>query len=194
MKFQVDIELDWVEEDGTIDEAIKDQIISSVESKVISQLAKKLMESATGRIEDQINNICSDAIKAKIDELMTGKRVLTDQFGTVTNPDFSIEKALTGMVSDAMTHKTIDENGRRTSEKYHAKYSLFEWHTAREVPDMVKNAVAAQTKKATETVDAQLRDAEIRIKQLVESRIKESVADKLTKLIMENSSTLALKT
>jgi len=181
MKFQVDIDLDWVEEDGTIDEAIKYQIISRVEEKVTSQLVKKIMESATERIEEQINNICSDAIKARVDDLMTGKRVLTDSFGAVVNPDFSIEKALTDLIAGALTRKTLDENGRH-SDGYNKKYTQFEWHTVREVPSMVNKAV-----------EVQLKDTESTIKRLVEEKIKSGIADKLTNLIVNNSASLSLK-
>ena len=44
MKFAVEIDLDWIEEDSSIDEEVKRQIITSIENKVLKKYMSLLIQ------------------------------------------------------------------------------------------------------------------------------------------------------
>lgn len=185
MKFAVEIDLDWVEEDSTLDEEVKQQIIKSIENKVLQTLKDSVLKSAQEKIDAQIEGMVdasvSALVSAKIAELMAISRTATDSYGRVTKENFTIEQKLIDAVEGAISTKTLDENGRPTSG-YQVKYSYFDYFTLKDIPALIDKQVktlAEQTKK----------DIEV----LVRDKIKTEVADKLTNLIVENSTALSLR-
>lgn len=186
MKFNVEIDLDWIDEDSTIDETVKHQIISNIESRIVRTLEAKVLESATAKIDGQIQALINTNVHAMVSEkvanLMTVPRTATDEYGRVTKENFTIESMLINAVDAAVNRKTLDENGRNSSDNYGKKYSYFEYFATKDIPALIDKrvkALAEQTQKDIET--------------LVKDKIKTEVADKLTNLIVENSTALSLR-
>ena len=182
MKFNVEIDLDWIEEDSTVDEEVKRQIISNVEKNVTGNLQKMIIESAKQRIETAVLETATKSVSDRVAELMLEKRVVTDENGRVLKADFSLESKLIEIIDSALTRKTLNENGS-AANGYGAKYSMFEFMAFKNIEKLVDAHV---TKHATEVHK--------NIEHLVTEKIKTQVADKLTALIVENSSALSLKT
>lgn len=188
MKFAVEIDLDWVEEDSTIDAEVKHQIITSIENKILKALQEQVLAKAKENIDAQIatlvNANISAMVSAKVSDLMTVNRTATDDFGRVVKENFTIESMLIDAVSGAIHKKTLDSNGRPTSGGYNdrAEYSHFDYYATKSIPAMVD----AKVKELGEKVKKD-------IEQLVTEKIKTQVADKLTALIVDNSTALSLR-
>lgn len=181
MKFTVDIDLDWIGEDSSIDDEVKNQIIGSIESKVLKTLEGKVMEAAQSRIESQVSVLIRDTVTAKVEQLMTVPRTATDSYGRVVKENFTIEQLLIEAVDAAVTKKTLDQNGR-VANGYDQKYTQFEYFATKDIPSLVD-------KKVKELGESVKKD----IEQLITQKIKMQVADKLTAMIVENSTSLSLK-
>lgn len=188
MKFTVDIDLDWIEEDSSIDDEVKHQIITSIENKVLKKLEEKVLASAQERIESQMTKLITDKIHAMVSEkivaLMSLDRTATDEYGRVTKANFTIESMLIDAVESAVTRKALDKNGRPASGGYgdRPEFSYFEYFATKDIPALID----AKVKALSEAVKKD-------IEQLVTTKIKTQVADKLTALIVENSTALSLK-
>lgn len=186
MKFAVEIDLDWIEEDSSIDEEVKRQIIASIENKVLKSLQDSVLKSAQEKIEGQISTLLTENINAmvgaKVAELMTLNRTATDDYGRMVKENFTIESMLIDAVEGAINKKTLDDDGRIPSYHSHAKYSHFDYYTTKNIPAMVD----AKVKELGEKVKKD-------IEQLVTTKIKTQVADKLTALIVDNSTALSLR-
>lgn len=180
MKFNIEVDLDWIEEDGSIDELIKDQVVAKVERQVADALKKSVMEKAEQRIESSVLAICSQEITTRIEELMKETRTATDQYGRVTRANFTLESMLVERIDEAFTKKTLNEEGR--AESHSPKYSQVEYMIHRSIPKIVD----AKVKELGEKTQKQ-------IEQLVTDKIKTQVADKLTSLIVDNSTALSLR-
>lgn len=188
MKFNVEIDLDWVEEDSTIDSEIKHQIISNIENKVFKSLQDQVIASAKEKIDSQIADLVNQNVHAmvaeKVSALMTQNRTSTDQYGRVLKENFTIESMLIDAVDGAVNNKVLDKNGRIASNSYdnRAEYSYFDYYAKKDIPEMVNEKV----KKLGDQVK---KDIEL----LVTEKIKTQVADNLTELIVNNSTALSLK-
>lgn len=188
MKFAVEIDLDWIEEDSSIDEEVKHQIITNIENKVLKALQDQVLAKAKAQIDEQIvtlvNANISTMVSTKVSELMTLNRTATDEYGRVTKENFTIESMLIDAVSGAINKKTLDSNGRPASGGYNdrAEYSHFDFYATRSIPAMVD----AKVKELGEKVKKD-------IEELVTTKIKTQVADKLTALIVDNSTALSLR-
>ena len=182
MKFNVEIDLDWVEEDTTIDEEIKRQIIRKVEGNVTENLKKEITESAKAQIEKTVLETAVSAVNARVAELMQEKRVVTDKNGRVVDDSFSLDNKLIEIIDSALTKKTLNADGS-TTNSYNAKYSMFEFMATKNIEKMVDERVALHAAKVSKDIES-----------LVTEKIKTQVADKLTALIVDNSTVLSLKT
>lgn len=188
MKFAVEIDLDWIEEDSSIDEEVKHQIITSIEAKVLGALKEQVLSKAKEKIDEQIVTLVNENIhtmvSAKVAELMSVNRTVTDQYGRVTKENFTIEQMLIDAVDGAINKKTLDGDGRVASDGYNSRaaYSHFDYYATKNIPAMVD----AKVKELGEKVKKD-------IEQLVTEKIKTQVADKLTALIVDNSTALSLR-
>lgn len=184
MKFNVEIDLDFVEENESISDTIKAQIVQNIEKRVTANVQSQIKESAQKLVEAQMDKMAieavSSAINDKVAALLALPRTQTDGYGRVVKENFTIEQLLIDEVESAVMKKTLDENGRDTG--YSARFSRFEYFATKDIPALVDKrvkALAEQTQKDIET--------------LVKDKIKTEVADKLTNLIVENSTALSLR-
>lgn len=188
MKFAVEIDLDWIEEDSSIDEEVKHQIITSIENKVLKQLQDKVLATASERIEAQVTGLITSNVHTMVSEkvaaLMSLDRTATDEYGRVTKANFTIESMLIDAVESAVTKKTLNSSGKVASGNYNdaAHYSYFDYFATKDIPALID----AKVKALSEIVKKD-------IEQLVTTKIKTQVADKLTALIVENSTALSLR-
>jgi hypothetical protein len=186
MKFNVEIDLDWIEEDSSIDETVKHQIISNIEGRIVKTLQEKVLQSAQSKIDGQIQDLINANVHAMVSEkvaaLMTVPRTATDEYGRVKRENFTIEQLLVEAVESAVNRKTLDENGRNSSDNYGKKYSYFEYFATKDIPALIDKQVKALAEKTQKDIEA-----------LVKDKIKTEVADKLTSLIVENSTALSLR-
>jgi hypothetical protein len=185
MKFDVEIDLDWIEEDSTIDETIKHQIITNIENRVVSALQAKVLESAQKKIDEQIGGLVKENVHKLVTEkvvaLMALPRTETDKYGRVTRENFTIESLLIEAVEKAVMTATLDEQGRVT-DGYHAKYSYFQYYATKDIPALIQKRIQSMTEELKKDIETQIKN-----------NIKAEVADKLTSLIVENSTALSLR-
>lgn len=64
MKLNITVDLDWLEEDGNIDEEVKHQIIQGVKSAISRQCLDKVEKKASEQINQAINDSITAAKKA----------------------------------------------------------------------------------------------------------------------------------
>jgi hypothetical protein len=186
MKFNVEIDLDWVEEDSTIDEVVKHQIISNIEGRILKTLQETVLNSAKAKIDAQIQGLITQnvhkMVSEKVAQLIAEPRSQTDAYGRVVKENFTIESLLIEGVESAVNKKTLNESGNFCSDSYNQKYSYFDYYTTKTIPSLVDKQIKALTEKTTKDIEA-----------LVKDKIKTEVADKLTALIVENSTALSLR-
>lgn len=181
MKFTVDIDLDWINEDQSIDEQVKTQIINNIESKVLSQIKKQVLDQTEERIEAQVTMIIRETVTDKVKDLMSMDRTATDSYGRVVKEHFTIESLLIDAIDAAISKKTLNSDGRQ-SDEYNAKYTQFQYFATKDIPKMVDEKVKLLAEGVKKDIE-----------NLVSEKIKTQVADKLTSLIVDNSTALSLR-
>lgn len=179
-KFNLELEIDWIDEESNLDEAVKQEILNAIENRVTSKIQAAMLERAEKNIESKAEEIVTNAILEKIDEFINKPRNITDRYGDVIRENITVETLIKEKIDSAFDKKTLDDSGKKAS--YSPKFSIFEFCVGQGVETLVEKKVselAAQTK--------------IKIEELVTEKIKTQVADNLTDLIMENSTALKLK-
>ena len=178
--FKMDLEIDWIDEDSSIDETIKQEIIGNIESKVTRKIYEKVLESAESKIMDKVDSMVNDAVSDRIESFLSKPRDVTDKWGEVIKEGVTVESLLTEKLEQAMSKKTLNKDGK--PDNYHAKYSAFDFMAMKNIGEIVDARIAVL-----------VGETKVNIEQMVTDKIKTQVADKLTNMIMENSETLTLK-
>lgn len=169
-KFNITVELDWMDEEYNLDEDIRETIINSVVNKVQDRLVQQVDTECNNRINSQLANIeaaVSDKLNGIMDSFFDEPRDVTDKYGDVIKKGVTVRDTLK-KACDEFMNQSLDKNGKPVSSgswgveyKTRVDYivaksidSNMEWAIKRAVEDVTNNL----KKKISEEVKKQMGD------------------------------------
>lgn len=176
-KFTVEVELDWLDEEMTLDDEIKRQIISGIQSR----LTKKLEE----KMEQQLSSVITEKVDSIADEFIT--KIMKDNIASIQMPIktsswgseveyMSLSEFVGKKFENAMKEKTLDQYGKATSYNGDKKYSIVEYLTQGYIAKELNSKVSDMIRDAKEKAEQSL------IKNLEENLQQQLHADMLKRL------------
>lgn len=169
-KFNITVELDWMDEEYNLDEEIRETIISGVVNKVQDRLIQQVDTECNNRINNQMANIekaVSDKLNDIMDAFFDEPRDVTDRWGDVIKKGVTVRETLK-KACDEFMNQPLDEYGKpTTSSSYKKKYNTrVDYIVAKSIDHnmeyAIKNAVSTVTdnlkKKITDEVKKQMGD------------------------------------
>jgi hypothetical protein len=178
-KLKYELELDWVDEEYTLDESIKEQIEKKIEASIVNKMLKVIQDKTEAKITEQIESMVMTAISDRIESFLTTPRNITDSYGDVIKENVTVDSILKEKLETALTKKTLGEDGKFCS--YGAKFSLFEFIATKNLNKMVIKSVENATKNTKKEIE-----------EMVASALKGRIAENLTDMILKNSSVLGI--
>ena len=113
-KFNITVELDWIDEEYNLDEEIREAIVDKVVNKVQDKLIQQVDTECSNRINDQMANIekaVSDKLNSIMDSFFDEPRDITDRYGDVIKKGVTVRE---GNREDLkIFHKIMLETGVR---------------------------------------------------------------------------------
>ncbi|MDC9591782.1 hypothetical protein PSI23_21505 [Xenorhabdus sp. XENO-10] len=179
MKINITVDLDWLEEDGNIDEEVKYQIIEGVKKSISRQCLDKVEKEASKQINQAINESINSA-KATIekkaiafaDEWLKKEVTVTDKWGDVqeclTITDL-IKKSF-----DNTLEKKVDKNGNFTSS--YDGIPLIKYLMSDRMQELVSKRVSVIQK-----------DIDQAITNAVNNGIRENVSNKFAEMVVNTA-------
>lgn len=166
-KFNITVELDWMDEEYNLDEEIRETIINSVVNRVQDRLVKQVDTECNNRINAQLASIetaVSDKLNGIMDAFFDEPRDITDKYGDVIKKGVTVRDTLKKACDDFM-YQPLDEYGKPASSSYYAKYKTrvdyivdksinMDWAIKKAVEDVTNNL----KKKVSEEVKKQMGD------------------------------------
>jgi hypothetical protein len=151
MKLNLEIELDWIDEEKGIDEVVKEQIIEGVVSKI--------QKAVNGKIEEKVNKIIDEeivkTINQKTDELfrdfINRPVTLSDNYGSKIKVYENMEQLIKERFDSFLTQQ-VDDQGR-THTGYGAKFQRLEYI----IDKQLKGFADKFTKDAVDTVSKEIK-------------------------------------
>lgn len=179
MKFNIEIELDYIDEDGNLDEMIKESILSSVTSIVM----KKVSEQVDAKLDEIIIRAATEKAATIVDQItedfMTKEFSRIDKYGDTIEVGLTV-KDLLKRDFDQFWSKQVDKNGSNNSYSGH-KQSRLEW----KLDEIIKE----HSDDFSKTL---VRDTENKIKAAMKESLSNSIGNKLVselgfdKLLLES--------
>ena len=180
MKVKVEVDIDWIEEDGNIDEEVKYQIIEGVKGAISKQCLVKVEKKASEQIDEAITQSIA-AAREKIEqeavnftkEWLDKKVVVTDKWGDVKK-----SATITDLIKetfDDLLEKKVDDRGRFTNS-YGSGVRLINWLTG----NLVEGIVHEKLQDLGKDIDKKIAEA-------VTDTVKKNVADKFAEMVINGS-------
>ena len=169
--FKVDVEIDWVGEDGTLDEQIKESIKNEIIEKIEKTVMNDIRETATSEAENRIGLWINNYITTLVKE----KKIpyLKNSWNSETNY-ISIEEMI-GVKFEKILQQTVDVNGKPTSSSYDRYGTMLDWLTGKQVK-----------KYANERVSEFVKDIKGDIEKYTSRKVKEEMMKQLTSQLVSN--------
>lgn len=174
MKLNLEIDIDYIDEEGNLDSTIKTEIINRISSKVEQ------------KIEDRLNSLVLDAAKKKADAVinqiiknfMDRKFTMKDKWGDEIKTDVTVKKLLKEKF-DEFWNTQVDDRGR--SEGYGRNRRRIEW--------VIDQQIEQHSHRFAERLT---KDTENKIKTMMKENLQKSIGAKLVselgfdKLLLES--------
>ena len=174
-KFNITVELDWIDEEYNLDEEIRETIINSVVNKVQDRLVQQVDTECNNRINSQLASIetaVSDKLNGIMDAFFDEPRDVTDRYGDVIKKGVTVRDTLK-KACDEFMNQSLDENGKPTTSPYSTKYKTrVDYIVAKSINHDMEWAI----KKAVEDVTKNLKNK-------ITDEVKKQMGDKLANLL-----------
>lgn len=157
MKLNLEIDLDWIDEEKGLDQTIKEEIISSVVSKIQAGIEKKLED----KINQLIDSTIIDRINKKTDELfaefVSRQITLTDNYGSKIEVYESLEALMKKRFDNFMTER-VDEKGNSSSSNYGKHFSRIDFIIKHQLETFAKEFTTNAVKRVSEEIKEHVKD------------------------------------
>lgn len=183
MKINMTVELDWLEEDGSIDERMQDELIRGVKAAISKQCLARVEDKASKAIDTAIQDAIeasTNEIKGKVSEFvdswMNTEVVLTDKYGDPTEK--GSVRDLVKRQFDNLMNSMVSSDGKIVQrDGYGAKMSVIKFLTG----EAVKEVVDTELSQYKKNIDQKIKDE-------INKGIKENVSDLFAQMVVNVAS------
>ena len=167
MKFQVEVDVDWLEEGGSIDGAIQEEIILKVVESVRKNISDKIMEHATASIMTKVDVMVEELWS----DFMEKRVKITDKYGDTIEHHDSIKSMLKTKLDTFLDSKvTSDGKPVKSGECGYNTRPRIEW--------LLDSRITEHTKKFVDNVQ---KDFDLRLKTALSDKLQSSLAASMLK-------------
>lgn len=164
MKLKVEVDLEWIGEEGNIDEEVKSQIISGICSKINKVSQDEIVKKVNDKIAKECDALINQRITEILNEFVSKEIKVTDQWGDVKQ-EIKIADLLKKRFDSFMTEK-VDGEGKAST--YGTKYIRMEWI----IDKRVRDYCAVKTKEMVVDVENKIKeilsiDLELKVKNKI---------------------------
>ena len=175
-KFNIAVELDWMDEEFNLDEEIKCTIVNNIVDKVKDRLVAQVDTECNNKIAEQMENIektVSDKLNGIMESFFNEPRDVTDRYGDVIKKGVTVKDTLKE-ACDNFLNQPMDSNGNPVSKSsYNAKYNTrVDYIVAKSINYDMDSAI----KRAVETITKSIKDK-------VQYEVKKQMGDKLANIL-----------
>jgi hypothetical protein len=167
---KIELELDWLNEDQTLDDSIREQVIANLQNRLIQNAENQIAEKLNTQLAEIADRVASSFIEktleSKIEDLKIPHK--TSSWGSEVEY-IPISQYIGKKYQQHLTEKSLDEFGRKANYSSDAKLSIGEY--------FIKNYLAKElTGKVSTMIQTARQDAEETIVKALENNLKEQLS------------------
>lgn len=184
-KFSIEVELDWMDENSTIDEQVKEAIENRIIEKISKQIAEGVNKEQKERFHAQISNKVDELVNDTFESLLSLQVVQTDAYGDAKQTFPSVREMIKARFDSYISEKVNSKNGEHWSRDSYGGVSQtrFEYIMGKAFGDELKkkmDELKIKVEKDTATATTAMFD---KMKEILETSVKSQLGDKVAELI-----------
>ncbi len=156
MKLNLEVELDWIDEESNLDDTIKQNIIDSV--------VRKIQSSVESQVKGAIDKIINETTFSKINEMtealfndFTNREVtISDGYGSKIKVYPTVTDIIKERFDNFMTQK-VDDKGKN-HDGYGAKFARIEYIIDKQLKDFADKFTTDAVKSVSEEIKTHVKD------------------------------------
>ena len=177
MKLKIEVDVDWIGEESSVDEEVKRQIIKGVQREISAQCLKEIKDESIKDISEAARK-ASESLEAEVKNTLENwldeKTEITDKWGDVTF-EGSFRDLIKKKFDDALSDP-VDSDGDFSNNRRRVNGTLIEYLTGKKVQEVVK-----------EHLEGFNRDIDKQIKEHINAGIRENVSNKFAEMVIQTA-------
>lgn len=154
MKFKIEVELDYLSEDGTLDKAVQKQIVSKIVAKINTASTDDMAEKANKLLSDRATQI----VDAAYEQLLQKPVTITDQWGKVVKEYTNAAEMIKDRFDKFMLER-VDGYGERTNSAYGEYGTRMDHIIKKQLDKIAKEFTEKAVKEVAEKIKVTLNDS-----------------------------------
>jgi hypothetical protein len=175
MKLNIEVEIDWIDEEERLDEVVKQNIIDGIVAKLSDGYISQITKEAESRLKE-VKSLLSGQVNSKLDEMienlfndfMDKGVTITDQWGEPKGKPAKVIDILKSKLDMALGEK-VSESG---SPSTYGKLTRLEYM----IDSRIKKAVEVMTKSVVGEVDKKIAEL---LNDEIKKRLSGSLLEKI---------------
>lgn len=168
MKLNLEIEIDWLDEEQGIDEAIQQQMINQVVQKIEQKVSKRLEDSVSATIDKSVLKKVDEMTTNLFNDFLKREVSINDNYGSIIKTYPSVTDVIKERFDNFMTEK-VGKDGKPAGS-YGDKYTRLVFIIDKQLKDFA---------------DKFTTDAVKQVSEEIKSHVKEGLTNKLGNELME---------
>jgi hypothetical protein len=168
---KIELELDWLNEDESLDDAIKEQVIANLQNRLIKNAENQITQKLNTELKEIADRVTSSFIEKTLETKIENLQIPYKTGGSWSSEIkyMPISQYVGRKYEEHLTKKSLDEHGREAKYNSDAKLSISEY--------FIKNFLAKElTGKVSAMIQAARKDAEETIVKALENNLKEQLS------------------
>ncbi|MCV9884728.1 hypothetical protein [Metabacillus halosaccharovorans] len=168
---KIELELDWLNEDESLDESIKSEVIANLQNRLIKNAENQISNKLNAQLEEIADRVSSSFIEKTLESKIEDLQIPHKSGGYWSSEIeyIPISQYIGMKYEEHLTKKSLDEYGREAKYSSDAKLSISEY--------FIKNYLAKElTGKVSAMIQTARKDAEETIVKALENNLKEQLS------------------
>lgn len=153
MKLNLEIELDWIDEEMNLDDTVKENVINSVVNKIQKGVEEKVEKSINATIDKTIVDKINEKTDQMFNDFINREISVSDSYGSTIKTYEKLSDLIKERFDNFM-EQTVDEKGNATNSSYSTKHKRIYFIVDKQLKDFAEKF----TSDAVKTVSAEIKD------------------------------------
>lgn len=180
-KFTVEVELDWISEDGDLDSIIKQEVINGIQAKFTERIEKSTRDMLNKKLEEVASKVTDEFLEKVMSDTVSTLQIPYKSSDWGSNVQMLSLSEFVGMRYDRyLKEKVLDKDGNTPRYSGDAKMSIHEYFINKYLEKELVGKVSALIKTARQ-------DAEETVVKTLEANLRAQLsADLINRLNIPN--------
>lgn len=157
MKINVEIDLDWIDEEKGLDGSIQEQIIEGVTAQVKAKINKDIEDKVNKIIDEQIVATINQKTDALFNDFINRPVALSDNYGSKIKVYDNMEQLIKERFDNFM-EQSVNEKGETYSGSYGTKYKRIEFIIDKQLKEFANKFTTDAVKTVSEEIKQHVKD------------------------------------